>query len=139
MPSLDIDRSVEWYTEFTPLVLVESFEDTDGKSAWLSNSGQADTPMVLVLVMFFADEGKPQPQLTPFAHIGIEVPDRSDIDSVADKARAAGCLAMEPIQIPPPVGYVCMVEDPDGNRIEFSHDQQVYEKVRAMWGDSASV
>jgi len=37
---------------------------------------------------------------------------------------------MPPVRIPPPVGYVCMISDPDGNRIEISHNQQVYQKVR---------
>ena len=120
-------------------MVVERFADDDGQSAWLSNTGQVETPMVLVLVMFYADQGKPQPQLAPVAHIGVEVPERSDVDRIAAKAREAGCLEMEPKDLPPPVGYVCMVSDPDGNRIEFSHDQQVFEKVQAKWGEQASV
>jgi lactoylglutathione lyase len=137
LPSVDIDQSIAWYTEYTPLVLLERFEDPFGKSAWLSHDGQADPPFVLVLVMFYKDQGRKQPQLAPFAHIGIEVPAKEDLDALADKAKAAGCLAMPPQLLPPPVGYVCMLSDPDGNRIEISHNQQVYEKVQEHWGDRA--
>ena len=28
-----------------------------------------------------------------------------------------------------------MLRDPDGNLVEFSYDQGVYEKVREVWGN----
>ncbi len=137
LPSVDIDESVAWYEQYTPLVVLERFEDAMGKSAWLSHDGQADPPFVLVLVMFYADQGKKQPQLAPFAHIGIEVPSEAELDAIAAKAKAANCLAMAPQRLPAPVGYVCMLDDPDGNRIEISYDQQVYDKVQERWGGGA--
>ncbi len=85
--------------------------------------------------MFWRDRGKPSPVMTPFAHIGIEVPARSDVDSVADRPVAAGCLLVrEPADLPYPVGYVCAIADPDGNVIEISHNQGVYAKVQEVWG-----
>ncbi len=134
LPSCDIDRSIAWYEKFTPLVLVERFEDAMGKSAWMGHAGQVEHPFVLVLVMFYKDQGRQQPQLAPFAHIGIEVPTEQELDSIAAQADKDGCLAMKPQRIPPPVGYVCMISDPDGNRIEISHNQQVYQKVQERWG-----
>ena len=134
LPSCDIDRSVAWYEKFIPLVVVERFEDPMGKSAWMGHAGQVDDPFVLVLVMFYKDQGKPQPHLAPFAHIGIEVPTEQELENIAAQAEKAGCLAMKPQRIPPPVGYVCMISDPDGNRIEISHNQQVYQKVQERWG-----
>ena len=133
LPSCDIDQSIAWYEKFTPLVLVERFQDAMGKSAWMGHAGQADPPFVLVLVMFYADQGKKQPQLAPFAHIGIEVPTEQELEAIAERAKLAECLAMAPVRIPPPVGYVCMISDPDGNRIEISHNQQVYQKVQDRW------
>ncbi|MGH8286224.1 MAG: VOC family protein [Steroidobacteraceae bacterium] len=133
LPSCDIDKSVAWYEKFTPLVVVERFQDAMGKSAWLGHAGQVEHPFVLVLVMFYADEGKKQPQLAPFAHIGIEVPTEQELEAIAAEAKRADCLAMPPQRIPPPVGYVCMISDPDGNRIEISHNQQVFQKVQDRW------
>ena len=61
LPSLDIDKTVAWYKEFTPLVELAWFEDETGRTAWLSHEGQADPPFVLVLVMFHKDAGTAQP------------------------------------------------------------------------------
>ena len=87
--------------------------------------------------MFFRDKGHQQPILAPFAHIGVEVPQRADVEFIAEKAKAAGCLTWEPTDMPPPIGYICAITDPDGNVIEISHNQGVYAKVQEVWGGGA--
>jgi lactoylglutathione lyase len=134
LPSGDLDKSLAFYTEMTPLVLVERFKDEAGQSAWLSNDGQVDSPFVLVLVDFNSAHGGELGLLTPFAHIGIEVPERSDVDAIAAKAEEMGCLHWTPRDMPGPVGYICALKDPDGNVIEISHNQQVFSSIRAKWG-----
>jgi len=142
VPSTNLDASVEFYTTITPLKLIAQNKDDSGQSAWLSNEGQVETPFVLVLAQLAApvgaqfgiEEGKPHRTLGPFAHIGIELPNREDVDAVAEKARAMGCLHWEPKDMAAHVGYICAVTDPDGNVIEFSHNQKVYETVRKLWG-----
>lgn len=136
IPSSDLDASVAWYREFTPLVVIDRREDKDGQTAWLSHDGQVDNPFVLVLAMFYKDAGRPTPTMAPFAHIGIEVPERGQVDEIAAKARTRGCLTWEPTDMPDPIGYICAVTDPDGNVIEISHNQGVYDKVRELWGRS---
>jgi len=138
LPSSDLDASIAWYEEFTPLVAIDRREDADGRSAWLSHPGQVEHPFVLVLVMFFKDQGRRQPTMAPFAHLGIEVPRRDDVLALAERGRAAGCLAWEPADLPPPVGFVCALHDPDGNVVEISHDQGVYAKVQEVFGPSAT-
>ena len=137
LPCGNLDASIDFYTSMTPLVVVERFSDDDGESAWLSNDMQAETPFVLVLVSFNKDKGGQLGLLHPFAHLGMEVPERGDVDAIADRARAAGVLHWEPTQMPGPVGYICALKDPDGNVIEISHDQKVFELVRAKWGNGA--
>ena len=137
LPTGDLERAIEFYTSLTPLVVVERFEDPDGTSAWLSNDKQVETPFVLVLVSFNKDKGGQLGLLTPFAHIGVEVPNRSDVDEIAEKARAMGCLHWEPQYVNEQVGYVCALKDPDGNVIEISHDQKVFVTVRKLWGDGS--
>jgi lactoylglutathione lyase len=138
LPSSDLDASIEWYERFTPLRLLARREDSDGQSAWLSHEGQVDNPFVLVLVMFYRDKGHLQPIMAPFAHIGIEVPTRAEVERVAAEGRAAGCLAWEPTDMPDPIGFICAVTDPDGNMIEISHNQGVYDTVQRMWGSSTA-
>jgi lactoylglutathione lyase len=135
LPCGDLEASLRWYAEFTPLILVERFSDAYGRSAWLANPGEADAPFVLVLVDFAAGRGQPQPRLAPFAHLGIEVPERAQVDEVARRAGGAGWLVAEPMDLPPPVGYICILADPDGNLIEISHDQQVHELVQRRAGE----
>lgn len=134
----DIDASIAWYQQFTPLELLDQRQDDMGFGAWLGDPRTVDRPFVLVLAQFLpaTDPYKDHPQevLSPFAHLGIELPTRAALDEAAAAAEAAGCLAMAPNQMPPPIGYVCMLSDPDGNRIELSHDQGVYATARRVWG-----
>ncbi len=135
LPCHDLDASLAWYARYTPLELLDRRRDADGQAAWLGHPDQADTPFILVLVNFDRDrERGPRPTMAPFAHLGIEVPTRDDIGRIAAMAEADGCLVWKPTDLPDPVGYVCAVRDPDGNVVEFSHDQGVYDKARQIWG-----
>lgn len=135
----DIDASIAWYEEFTPLELLEKRQDDMGFGAWLGEPDSADRPFILVLAQFLPDTDPfkdfPKEVLTPFAHLGVEVPTREELEASAAKAEAAGCLAMPPTQMPPPIGYVCMLRDPDGNMIELSFDQGVYATAKRIWGE----
>ena len=145
VPVSDLERSIEFYTALTPLVVVAQHDDENGKGAWLSNDKQVETPFVLVLSQliptvaqqFDIEPGKPVRTLGPFAHIGIELPRKEDVDAMAERARAMGVLAWEPRQMPEHIGYICAARDPDGNVIEFSWNQKVYAKVRELWGSGA--
>lgn len=142
IPVSDLDRSIEFYEAITPLVLVTKNADSNGRGAWLSNKGQVDSPFVLVLAEFMPEvgarfgieEGKKIPTLAPFAHIGIEMPNREDIDDIANKARERGNLRWEPMDMAAHIGYICAVDDPDGNTIEFSHNQKVFSTIQDLWG-----
>lgn len=134
----DIDATIDWYTTYTPLELLDRRSDEYGFGAWLGQPETVDNPFILVVAQFlpetdpFADA--PQEVLAPFAHLGIEVTSRAAIDEIAEKGREGGCLGMEPTEMPPPIGYICMLNDPDGNTVEFSYDQGVYAKAREVWG-----
>ncbi len=61
LPCTDIDRTIAWYEEFTPLQLLDRRADADGQGAWLGHPDQGDKPFILVLVSFFRDQdGGPQ-------------------------------------------------------------------------------
>ncbi|MEM9042804.1 MAG: VOC family protein [Actinomycetota bacterium] len=134
----DIDATIAWYQEFTNLELLVKREDDDGYGAWLGHPDAGEFPFVLVLAQFFPETNPfgdaPIATLSPFAHIGIELPTKEAVDEIAAKGEAAGCLGMPARQMPDPIGYICMLRDPDGNNLEFSYDQGVYEKVREVWG-----
>jgi len=134
----DIEASIAWYQKFTHLRLLSQGKDKDGKNAWLGDPAHPESPFILVLGQFYEghDPFAPavHPPLGPFAHMGIELPSRDAVDQVAAKAKADGCLALGPMQMPKQIGYICFLKDPDGNTIECSFDQGVYEKAREVWG-----
>ena len=92
--------------------------------------------MGIVAVQTFADRdaGVPIPVLTPFAHLGFDVDTPAEVDATAEAGRSSGCLHWEPVDHPPPVGYLCALTDPDGNVVEFSFGQGLL-ALRAQ-GDS---
>ena len=135
LPCTDIDATIAWYERFTPLELLDRREDADGQGAWLGHPDQADKPFILVLVSFFRDQASgPKPIMAPFAHIGMEVTSRAEVEDIAKRGEAEGCLAWPPTDMPAPIGYICALKDPDGNMIEFSHNQGVYAKAQEVWG-----
>jgi catechol 2,3-dioxygenase-like lactoylglutathione lyase family enzyme len=135
IPVSDLDRSIEFYTALTPLVVVARNEDESGRGAWLSNDKQVETPFVLVLSQMFAVEpGRSTRTLGPFAHLGFELPNKADVDAIAERARRMGVLEWEPQQLAEHIGYVCAARDPDGNVVEFSWNQKVYARIQELWG-----
>ena len=136
LPCHDIDNSIAWYEKHTPLRLLDRREDADGCGAWLGQPDNGDHPFVLVLVSFFRDQvkGEKMPIMAPFAHIGIEVTSRDEVDSIAKLGEEEGCLVWPPTEMPQPIGYICALTDPDGNMIEFSFDQGVFAKAKEVWG-----
>ena len=92
LPATDIDKTIDWYERYTPLELLDRREDADGQGAWLGHRDQVDKPFILVLVSFIRDHDKgPQPIMAPFAHIGIEVTSRAEVDSIAARGEAGLC------------------------------------------------
>lgn len=133
----DIEASIKWYEDYTHLRLFARNQDVNGYGAWLIDPDQPDPPFLLVIAEFFEGkdpfEGTEHAALGPFAHFGIEMTTKDKVDAIADKAKKDGCLALGPMQMPDPVGYICFLKDPDGNTLEFSFNQGVYETVRQKW------
>ncbi len=136
----DVDATVAWYEKFTHFSVLARHQDEVGRNAWIGDKSDAENPFVLVAGQFFEghDPFAPaaHPPLGPFAHIGIELPSKEMVDEIAAKGKEAGCLAFGPMQMPEHIGYICFLKDPDGNTVEYSFDQGVYEKAREVWGEA---
>ena len=73
LPCADIQASIDFYAEFTPLELLDKRTDALGHGAWLGHPDAAERPFILVLIEFFSSSGKDGlGLLKPFAHLGIE-------------------------------------------------------------------
>jgi lactoylglutathione lyase len=123
LPTHNIDASVEFYRDYAGFEVVHDRTDlADGRVirvVWLADGSR---PFVLVLAQSADPVGNP---LGPFAHLGIALPSVAAVDEIARKARAAGRLGSGPVDCGPPVGYLCMVRDPDGHTVEFAYGQEV--------------
>ncbi len=132
-----MDATIEWYLTYTPLELIDRREDEMGYGAWLGMPGETNNPFILVLAQFFPDKdpfaNAPLATLAPFAHLGMELPTKEDVEAIAERAKLADCLAMPPTMMPQPIGFITMLRDPDGNMVEFSWDQGVFSTLQDRW------
>jgi catechol 2,3-dioxygenase-like lactoylglutathione lyase family enzyme len=113
----DVAASVAFYARHAGLRVVH--DRTDGaRVVWL---GERETaPFVLVLIEGAA-KGASHP--SSLLHFGFSVPSRDEVDAIANGAREHGVLVSEPMWGGEVVGYFCMLRDPDGHWVEFSHGQ----------------
>jgi lactoylglutathione lyase len=134
----DLERSIEWYERYTPLRTLRRFSDQYGVGAWLADRGDSACPFTLALSWFDPEKDPfgyaPPTVLGPFAHIGFEVPTREEVEALAAMAAEEGILTYPVTDMPPPIGTICFVEDPDGNTVEFSHGQGTYPIWDEEWG-----
>ncbi|MDD9969309.1 MAG: VOC family protein [Myxococcales bacterium] len=117
----DLAACVAFYEEFCRLRVIHdrTDESTGSRVVWMSETGR-EKDFILVFI-----SGGPERPSVPrdFSHLGFAVASPKEVDEVAERARAAGCLVWEPRQEPYPVGYYCGLKDPDGQFVEFSYGQ----------------
>lgn len=134
----DLERSVAWYEQLSPLRVLRQFSDDYGVGAWLADPASA-SPFVLALSEFAPEKDPfgfaPPTVLGPFAHFGFELTSREAVEDVARHAEADGSLTYPATQMSPPIGFICFVEDPDGNTVEFSYGQGTHAIWDEEWGE----
>jgi catechol 2,3-dioxygenase-like lactoylglutathione lyase family enzyme len=124
--------SIEFYELYTNLRVADRHSDaasTGMDVVWLSE-GDKDGGLGFVMVL---QEGaptimpgaKPQSPLGPISHLGFGVNSREDVDAIAAKAKESGTLKLGPVYLNPYAGYLCIISDPDGHTVEFSHGQSL--------------
>lgn len=114
LPVRSLEASIEFYERFASMRVVHRRPGV----AWISDRTR---PFAVVLVETSSDV-KP---LLPFAHLGVAVASRDEVDRLCGVARAEGCLVSEPEDSGPPVGYWAFLRDPDGHTLELAHGQEL--------------
>lgn len=117
----DPARTVDFYQRFVGLHVVHDRTDNGTRVVWLSETAR-DPEFVIVAIT-----AAPGPAGVPphMAHFGYDVPSRAAVDEIAARAREEGILEQPPTYAGEIVGYLCIVRDPDGNLVEFSHGQPI--------------
>ena len=113
----DLDRSVEFYTSVCGLSIVRDRRKEGRHNVWVGPpAAEKDNPaFVLVMVQ---DEVKAR-----LDHFGFQCDSRTEVDRIADLARAQDFLVDAPTDVGGVVGYFTTVRDPDGHLIEFTFGQ----------------
>jgi len=117
----DVARTIDFYQRYAGLHLVHDRVDGGVRVVWLSE--QAEEPeFVIVAITMTPGAAESPPHM---AHFGYDAGSRAAVDTVAALAAAEGALVQGPLDAGPVVGYLCIVRDPDGNLVEFSHGQSI--------------
>ena len=117
----DIARSTAFYARYAGLVEVHRRVDGSMTVVWLAEPGREREFVIVLLGTGHADAVEPP----PMAHIGYAVSSREEVDRLGAMGRDEGILTEGPVDAGPIVGYFCIVRDPDGNSVEFSHGQSL--------------
>ena len=117
----DPGRTVDFYQRFVGLHVVHDRTDEGTRVVWLSERERDPEFVIVAIAAPPADEGVP-PHM---AHFGYDVPSRAVVDEIAARAEKEGILEEGPLDAGDIVGYLCIVRDPDGNLVEFSHGQPI--------------
>ncbi|MBI4515561.1 MAG: VOC family protein [Deltaproteobacteria bacterium] len=117
----EVAATVEFYRDYVGLHVVHDRTDEGVRVVWLSE--RPSEPDFVIVAIGIAPAPAAQP--APFAHFGYDLPSRAAVDAMAARAAVAGVLAQAPRDAGPIVGYFCLLCDPDGNLVEFSHGQPI--------------
>ena len=116
----DLARSVSFYRRYAGRVVCHEREEEGTRVVWLAERAE-DPAFVFVLIpMPHSEVERPGVH-----HFGFALASRAEVDAVAATTRAEGVLRDGPRDAGPVVGYLCIVEDPDGNWVEFSFGQPI--------------
>lgn len=125
-----LEASIAFYARYTNLRPIDRHSDassTGMEVVWLSDRLPGDElSFVLVLqegTPHSLPDAKPQLPLGPISHLGFGLASREEVDAVAAEAKKDGLLKFGPILLNPYAGYLCIISDPDGHTVEFSHGQ----------------
>ena len=127
----DLERSIAFYEAYAGMQVVHRRSEKKGaRVAWVSDQTR---PFVLVLVQSSRGWSHSLPGLSRFfhrrcprfSHLGVACASREEVDRLAARAAKAGIIEEGPVELPPPVGYLALIRDPDGYTLELSVGQEV--------------
>jgi catechol 2,3-dioxygenase-like lactoylglutathione lyase family enzyme len=120
LPVTDVDSSIDFYSRYADMEVVHRRRDeTTGTSVvWVSDGTR---PFVIVLI----EQARIEGGLSGFAHLGVGMPSRDEVDRRCGLARTEGLVVLGPLDSGYPVGYWAIVVDPDGHNLELAYGQEV--------------
>jgi len=118
---------VDFYRRYVELNEVHRRTEHGVTVVWMAEEGREHQFVTVLIGVPHEDAVNP----APLAHIGYAVGCRAEVDRLAEIAKRDGLLRSPPADGGSIVGYFCIVEDPDGNSVEFSYGQNLGAQARA--------
>jgi catechol 2,3-dioxygenase-like lactoylglutathione lyase family enzyme len=118
----NIEASAAFYKRFANLDVVSERKENEMRVAWLGNPAVNNTFIIVLLEMEHERTESPS-----YHHLGLQVDTKEEVDAIAQDAQSEGILTEEASDHGPVAGYLCVIRDPDGNGVEFSYGQEVFE------------
>ena len=115
----NLDACVAFYEQFCAMRVIHQRAGKGSRIVWMAEPGKEHS-FIFVIMPGGRDR---QLAADDYSHFGFALESREQVDSIATRARIAGCLVWEPRDEPYPVGYYCGLRDPAGNYVEFSYGQ----------------
>ena len=123
LPVPDIDAGAAFYARFADMEVVHRRVDHGVGVIWLSDLTR---PFVIVLLQTEVTN-----VLGGWAHLGVAVASRAEVDRRVADARDLGHTVSGPYDEGPPDGYWAIVDAPDGHHRELAYGQEVGVTVEA--------
>jgi catechol 2,3-dioxygenase-like lactoylglutathione lyase family enzyme len=112
----DLNACISFYERYCGLKVIDDQERNSMRSVCMSAPGGEG------IVIQMMSGGKDQ-QAAPDSnrHFGFTLDSREAVDEIAARGKEEGILIWPPEEGPFPVGYLCGLNDPNGNTVEFSY------------------
>ena len=118
----EAERTIDFYARYAGMkVIHDRINNEDGGGArvfWLSDLSR---PFAIV----FLEASDAEAPLGPFAHLGVCVESRAQVDRLVSLATSEARGVKGPNDYGPPVGYWAFIQDPDGHTLEVSYGQEL--------------
>jgi len=119
LPCTDVEKTIAFYRDFADMEVVHDRDSNGTRVVWISDKTR---PFVIV----FLETSNIPHVLGPFAHLGVGLSSREEVDARVTRARTQGIEVEGPQDSGPPVGYWVFLKDPDGHTLELTYGQEVH-------------
>jgi len=114
----NVNLMIDFYREFAGMEVIHHRVDEGIHVVWL----RLPDPSGLIIVMI-EDKSIEAGKVQRMNHFGFDAASREAVDQIADKGEKMGILKQAAIDGGKILGYLCLIEDPDGNLLEFAYGQ----------------
>lgn len=114
----DIEKMIDFYQYFAEMSLIHRRIDEEVNVAWLKLGAPSELTIVMIENKNLNETGYQR-----MNHFGFDCTSKEAVDNISVKAKNYNCIKYNPFCGGEILGYLCVIEDPDGNQLEFAYGQ----------------